>query len=37
MAEAAFEQQRLDRAEARSAGCMFISFDMEKNSSFAQT
>jgi len=30
MASAAFEQQKLDRQEARSGGCVFITFDLEK-------
>ena len=30
MANAAFECQRLDRAQARSGSCVFITFDMEK-------
>ena len=30
MADAAFEQQRLDRACARSGDCVFITFDLEK-------
>ena len=29
-AESAFQQQRIDRADARSGHCAFISFDMEK-------